>query len=70
MNNHVNTLEYIKNMESNARTYANSFPKVFVKGKGECLEDMDGKKYIDMLNGAGALALGHNPDEEINIIKI
>ena len=51
--------------ESSARSYPRRFPIAIRSAKGSYLEDMDGNKYIDFLNGAGTLALGHN-DDEIN----
>ncbi|MDY5872878.1 MAG: diaminobutyrate--2-oxoglutarate transaminase family protein [Candidatus Methanomethylophilaceae archaeon] len=51
--------------ESSARSYPRRFPIAIRSAKGSYLEDMDGNRYIDFLNGAGTLALGHN-DDEIN----
>jgi diaminobutyrate-2-oxoglutarate transaminase len=51
--------------ESSARSYPRKFPIAIAKAKGSWVEDVEGKRYIDFLNGAGTLALGHN-DEEIN----
>ena len=34
-------------------------PLVFVKGKGSCLWDVHGKKYLDFFPGWGACNLGH-----------
>lgn len=36
------------------------FPVTFVSGNGSYLEDVNGKKYVDMLAGYGALNFGHN----------
>lgn len=49
--------------ESEARSYPRKFPFALKKAKGVTLEDVEGKKYIDFLCGAGTLALGHNDDE-------
>lgn len=54
------TYNNVKKIESNARTYANSIDKVIVKGLGSYVYDENGKEYLDLLNCAGALALGHN----------
>lgn len=51
--------------ESSARSYPRKFPIALAKAKGAWLEDVEGNRYIDFLNGAGTLALGHN-DDEIN----
>ena len=58
-------IERQKEYESSARSYPRKFPIAVVKAKGSWLEDADGKRYIDFLNGAGTLALGHN-DSEVN----
>lgn len=46
--------------ESNVRSYCRSYPAIFNEAKGSYLFDVDGKKYIDLLSGAGALNYGHN----------
>ncbi|MBQ8373622.1 MAG: aminotransferase class III-fold pyridoxal phosphate-dependent enzyme, partial [Candidatus Methanomethylophilaceae archaeon] len=51
--------------ESSARSYPRKFPLAIAKAKGAVVEDVEGNRYIDFLNGAGTLALGHN-DEEVN----
>lgn len=51
--------------ESSARSYPRKFPLAIAKAKGAVVEDVEGNRYIDFLNGAGTLALGHN-DDEIN----
>lgn len=49
--------------ESSARSYPRKFPLAIAKAKGAVVEDVEGNRYIDFLNGAGTLALGHNDDE-------
>lgn len=49
--------------ESSARNYPRKFPIALKSAKGPWVEDVDGKRYLDFLNGAGTLALGHNDDE-------
>jgi diaminobutyrate-2-oxoglutarate transaminase len=49
--------------ESSARSYPRKFPFAIVKSKGSWVEDVEGNRYLDFLNGAGTLALGHNYDE-------
>ncbi|MBE6527559.1 MAG: aminotransferase class III-fold pyridoxal phosphate-dependent enzyme [Thermoplasmata archaeon] len=51
--------------ESSARSYPRKFPLALTKAKGSWVEDVEGNRYIDFLNGAGTLALGHN-DEEVS----
>ncbi|MFJ6529549.1 diaminobutyrate--2-oxoglutarate transaminase family protein [Streptomyces longwoodensis] len=46
--------------ESSARTYARALPLVPVRARGMTIEGADGRRYLDCLSGAGALALGHN----------
>ncbi|MET9393210.1 aminotransferase class III-fold pyridoxal phosphate-dependent enzyme [Streptomyces sp. NPDC006624] len=46
--------------EPAARTYARSLPIVPVRARGLTIEGADGRRYLDCLSGAGALALGHN----------
>lgn len=49
--------------ESSARSYPRKFPIALAKAKGAWVEDVEGNRYLDFLNGAGTLALGHNDDE-------
>ena len=67
MNQNTNAyfIEHQGEFESSARSYPRKFPIAIAKAKGCWVEDVEGKRYIDFLNGAGTLALGHN-DEEIN----
>ena len=59
--------------ESEVRSYCRTFPKEFVKSKGAIIEDIDGNKYIDFFDGAGALNYGHNheyiKEKLINYLK-
>ena len=54
-------LSYLKKVESNARTYAQTFQRLFVSGKGMRIKDASGQEFLDCLSNAGTLALGHNP---------
>jgi diaminobutyrate-2-oxoglutarate transaminase len=47
--------------ESEVRSYCRSFPAVFERASGHHLWDTDGRRYVDLLCGAGALNYGHNP---------
>lgn len=54
------TVEIFEKLESNVRSYCRHFPNVFSKAAGAILEDRSGKRYIDLLAGAGTLNYGHN----------
>ena len=47
--------------ESNVRSYCRDFPAVFTRAEGHHLWDENGRRYVDLLCGAGALNYGHNP---------
>ncbi|MFL6160638.1 MAG: diaminobutyrate--2-oxoglutarate transaminase [Jatrophihabitantaceae bacterium] len=47
--------------ESQVRSYCRSFPAVFERASGHHLWDTGGRRYVDLLCGAGALNYGHNP---------
>jgi diaminobutyrate-2-oxoglutarate transaminase len=47
--------------ESAVRSYCRSFPAVFERASGHHLWDTEGRRYVDLLCGAGALNYGHNP---------
>lgn len=50
-------------LEAEVRSYCRSFPTVFKQGRGASLTDENGRTFIDLLAGAGALNYGHNhPD--------
>ncbi|SCE46887.1 diaminobutyrate aminotransferase apoenzyme [Streptomyces sp. DvalAA-14] len=55
--------------ESAARTYARSLPVVPVRARGMTVEGADGRRYLDCLSGAGALALGHNHPVVLEAIR-
>lgn len=46
--------------ESNVRSYPRKLPFAIAAAEGVWLTDVNGKRYIDCLAGAGTLALGHN----------
>ncbi|TIX40618.1 MAG: aminotransferase class III-fold pyridoxal phosphate-dependent enzyme, partial [Mesorhizobium sp.] len=50
-------------LESEVRSYARSFPVVFVKARGAQLFARDGTAYLDFLMGCSSLNYGHNPPE-------
>jgi predicted acetylornithine/succinylornithine family transaminase len=49
-------------------TYAR-FPVVFTKGKGVVLEDVNGKKYLDLVSGLGVNALGYSHPRILKVIR-
>lgn len=46
--------------ESQACSYARSFPAVFTRAAGSEIWDENGTRYLDFLSGAGSLNYGHN----------
>jgi diaminobutyrate-2-oxoglutarate transaminase len=56
-------LDHQSRTESSARTYPRRLPVAIGEAAGSYITDVDGRRYIDFLTGAGVLALGHNhPD--------
>lgn len=55
--------EAVRQIESNARTYAASFETVLESGRGIWLRNERGRDILDCLACAGALPLGHNHPE-------
>jgi diaminobutyrate-2-oxoglutarate transaminase len=55
--------------ESNARSYPRRLPIAIRRAEGVYVEDMDGRRYIDCLAGAGALALGHHHPVIVEAIR-
>ncbi len=53
-------MEVFEQLESEVRSYCRMFPTVFSTARGHCLQDEQGKEYIDFFSGAGALNYGHN----------
>ena len=49
-------------------TYAR-FPIVLTRGKGVFVEDVDGKKYLDMVSGLGVNALGYAHPRIVKVIR-
>jgi diaminobutyrate-2-oxoglutarate transaminase len=47
-------------LESRVRSYSRAFPVVFDRAAGPFLYGADGRRYIDLFCGAGALNYGHN----------
>jgi len=55
--------------ESNARSYPRRIPIAIRRAGGMFVEDMDGRRYMDCLAGAGALALGHHHPVVVEAIR-
>ncbi|MGA5301971.1 aspartate aminotransferase family protein [Nucisporomicrobium flavum] len=53
-------LDHQSRTESSARTYPRRLPVAIGEAEGSYITDVDGRRYIDFLSGAGVLALGHN----------
>ncbi|MCB9665745.1 MAG: diaminobutyrate--2-oxoglutarate transaminase [Alphaproteobacteria bacterium] len=54
-------MEPFDRRESQVRSYCRAFPTVFDTARGCTLTDTDGRTYLDLFAGAGALSYGHNP---------
>lgn len=55
--------------ESNARSYPRKIPIAIKSAHGSWITDVEGKRYLDCLAGAGTLALGHNHPEVVEAIQ-
>jgi diaminobutyrate-2-oxoglutarate transaminase len=53
-------MKIFEELESEVRSYARSFPRVFNRASGEYLYDTEDNEYLDFLAGAGTLNYGHN----------
>ncbi|MFF6779746.1 diaminobutyrate--2-oxoglutarate transaminase [Streptomyces sp. NPDC012510] len=62
----VSPLAVFERHESNVRSYCRSFPVVFERARGHHLWDGTGRRYVDLLCGAGSLNYGHNPPEIVD----
>jgi diaminobutyrate-2-oxoglutarate transaminase len=58
-----------RQQESNARSYPRRIPLALKRAKGIYVEDVEGRRFIDCLAGAGTLALGHNHPVVIEAIQ-
>ncbi|MCA9284326.1 MAG: diaminobutyrate--2-oxoglutarate transaminase [Phycisphaerales bacterium] len=52
--------DIFEELESAVQSYARNFPCVFDHASGAEIRDVDGRRYIDFLAGAGTLNYGHN----------
>jgi diaminobutyrate-2-oxoglutarate transaminase len=57
---HAAGTEVFERYESNIRSYCRSFPALFARGEGRYLFDNQGRKWLDLLSGAGSMNYGHN----------
>ena len=55
--------------ESSVRTYPRRLTVAVRRGAGSYIEDLDGNVFIDFLNGAGVLPLGHSHPELLEAIS-
>jgi diaminobutyrate-2-oxoglutarate transaminase len=55
--------------ESSARTYPRRLQIAIGQAQGSYVEDLDGNVFIDFLNGAGSLPLGHSHPELLEAIQ-
>ncbi len=62
-------LDYLEQVESNARSYPHSIPTAIQSGFLAKVTDVEGKVYIDCLAGAGTLATGHNHPAVVSAMK-
>jgi diaminobutyrate-2-oxoglutarate transaminase len=47
-------MKIFEELESEVRSYARNFPRIFRRAQGEFIYDEEEKQYIDFLAGAGA----------------
>lgn len=62
-------LDYLQQVESNARSYPRHVPAALQSGSGATVTDVDGNVFIDCLSGAGTLATGHNHPDIVAALK-
>ena len=55
--------------ESSARTYPRKLPIAVSRASGPYVEDLDGNVFIDFLNGAGSMPLGHSHPELLRVVE-
>jgi diaminobutyrate-2-oxoglutarate transaminase len=55
--------------ESSVRTYPRRLCIAIRRGSGSYVQDLDGNVFIDFLNGAGVLPLGHSHPEVTDAIQ-
>nr|AEJ36141.1 diaminobutyrate-2-oxoglutarate aminotransferase [Prauserella alba] len=53
-------MSIFEKLESQVRSYSRGWPVVFDKAQGSWIYTEDGKPYLDLFAGAGALNYGHN----------
>jgi diaminobutyrate-2-oxoglutarate transaminase len=56
----MNQLATFDRLESEVRSYVRGWPTVFTRAQGHTMWDEDGRAYVDLFAGAGALNYGHN----------
>lgn len=53
-------MKIFEEIESEVRSYARAFPRIFDRAQGALIYDREGNEYLDFLAGAGSLNYGHN----------
>jgi diaminobutyrate-2-oxoglutarate transaminase len=61
-------LDRQEHRESNARVYPRHLPIAIADARGSFVRDLDGNVFIDFLDGAGVLSLGHNHPELVRVV--
>lgn len=56
-------------LESSAVSYPRNIPLAIASASGSYIYDVEGRRYIDFLTGAGVLPLGHNPPALIDVAR-
>ncbi|ODR05765.1 diaminobutyrate--2-oxoglutarate transaminase [Mycolicibacillus koreensis] len=55
-----NLPDVFTNVESEVRSYCRGWPTTMATASGSWITDADGRRYLDLFGGAGALNYGHN----------
>ncbi|MCV7315629.1 diaminobutyrate--2-oxoglutarate transaminase [Mycolicibacillus parakoreensis] len=55
-----NLPDVFTNVESEVRSYCRGWPTTMATATGSWITDADGRRYLDLFGGAGALNYGHN----------
>jgi len=56
-------------LESSAVSYPRKLPIAIASASGSYVYDVEGRRYIDFLTGAGVLPLGHNPSALVEVAR-
>ncbi len=61
----MNEQDVFTRYESSVRSYCRDFPLVIERAAGHHVWDTTGRRFVDLLCGAGALNYGHNPESMV-----